>query len=207
MASDDLSRSDEDEGGPEVAPPRNTAVARRGAAVAGDNASGMFLEAAAVWVGASAAAGVLGNAVYDALKAALGRLRRRKVATAEDDLVLFARVALDLARPALLDTDELFDREVYVSCREVRGGWRVTFYSGEETVRVRLSVDDERQDVKAKVRLRRMPVVVRRYEDEGYRQALRTANGSKPSPSADPVALQDPHREPDLGEPQATAGP
>lgn len=96
MASDGPSESDQ--GKPKTTPP-NARVACNAGVITGIGEI-LFLPAV-VWVGASVAAGVLGNAAYDAVKAALGRVRRRETATPPPISTLYGSPGSRSTSPAL----------------------------------------------------------------------------------------------------------
>lgn len=131
------------------------------------------------------AAGVIGNVTSDVLKAAIGRLRRREVSpdplAPDSDLVLVARTAVNL-QCAQLGVDEQAGADVEAFCFSAPDGWEVLFRARPRGVAatVQLSVDEERADVKAEVRLPEKLFVDR--EDEEVVRVLRAANGLEPSP-------------------------
>ncbi|SBT45353.1 hypothetical protein [Micromonospora narathiwatensis] len=150
-----------------------------------------WAQATVVYIGSAVAAGVLGNIAYDGLKAALGRLRRGKVSPEprlqDPDLVLLARTAVNV-RCTELGIDGQAGADLNATCMPVSDGWEVLFRRLPHgvTASVRLSVDDQRADVKAEVRLPEELVSQRPEvkDDGGAVGVLRAADGWEQSPPA-----------------------
>jgi hypothetical protein len=135
--------------------------------------SSWWAQAAGIYIGAKVLDGMIGNAAYDAVKAALGRLLRRGVpadpGTPNADVVLVARTAVN-ARSETLGGDELVDADANVACWPTSDGVEVLFRGQPRGVvaSVQLSIDEQRGDVRATVRLAEKPVSRRRdVEDDG----------------------------------------
>ncbi|MFJ8579731.1 hypothetical protein [Micromonospora sp. NPDC093277] len=150
-----------------------------------------WAQSTVIYLGSAIASGVLGNVAYDGLKAALGRLRRGKVSPdpgpQDPDLVLLARAAVH-ARCADLGLDEQAGADVNAVCSHAAGGWEVLFRGRPDgvTASVRLSVDDQRADVKAEVRLpQELISQPREVKDDGAAMGvLRSADGWERQPPA-----------------------
>ncbi|MGC4772606.1 hypothetical protein ACLQ25_26995 [Micromonospora sp. DT44] len=129
--------------------------------------------AAVIYVGTAMATGVLGNAAYDGLRAALGRLRRSQVSTApkspDPDIELVARTALKL-RCEELGAEDLTGSAVDAMVWAAHPGWVVSFSvrnpGSIRSVSVSLSVDEQRADVRAEIRIPDELLAQRRDEQE-----------------------------------------
>ncbi|MFI5490687.1 hypothetical protein [Micromonospora echinaurantiaca] len=105
------------------------------------------------WLGGAVSGGILGNATYDALKAALGALRRIKHGPALNELevVGFAREAARL-RSRRNGEDGKGGFEV-TAVEQTAGGWGVELTGSTTTLRVRLPQRRDRNGiVQARVR-------------------------------------------------------
>jgi hypothetical protein len=105
------------------------------------------------WLGGAVGGGIVGNATYDALKAALGALRRIKDGPAlnETEVVGFAREAARL-RSHRKGEDGNGDFEI-TAVEETAGGWSVELTGSTTTLRVRLPQRRDRNGiVQARVR-------------------------------------------------------
>ncbi|WP_088994195.1 hypothetical protein [Micromonospora echinaurantiaca] len=105
------------------------------------------------WLGGAVSGGILGNATYDALKAALGALRRSKDGPAlnETEVVAFAREAARL-RSRRNGEDGNGGFEV-TAVEQTAGGWSVELTGSTTTLRVRLPQRRDRNGiVQARVR-------------------------------------------------------
>ncbi|BCL15611.1 hypothetical protein [Micromonospora sagamiensis] len=115
-----------------------------------------WTQTAVFWVGASATAGVIGNAAYDAIKAAVARLKSVHPAGPRDrdpDAVLLARSTVNL-RCVQLGTGELAAETVQeVLCRWTPDGWTVQFLGESLNAIVDLSAGPGGEGFRAEVRM------------------------------------------------------
>ncbi|WP_200214358.1 hypothetical protein [Micromonospora coerulea] len=150
-----------------------------------------WAEVVVVFIGVAITNGLIGNLATDALKATFGRLRRREVPpdprAPDPDIVFLARTVLN-ARCAQLGIEELAGDDVDAFCMPTSDGLEVLFRGRGRrrwaTASVQLSVDEQRADVRAEVRLPETLVSRSREVDDDAEAVgvLGAAEGWEPLP-------------------------
>ncbi|RAO26092.1 hypothetical protein ONO23_05495 [Micromonospora noduli] len=152
-----------------------------------------WADAALIFIGVAIGQGLIGNLTTDALKATFGRLGRHEVPpdprAPDPDTVFLARSVLN-ARCAQLGINELTGDDVDAFCMPTSGGLEVLFRGRGRrrwaTASVLLSVDEQRADIRAEVRL--PETLVRRSRDVDHDAeavgVLGAAEGWEPLPRA-----------------------
>ncbi|MEU9828552.1 hypothetical protein [Micromonospora chersina] len=151
--------------------------------------AGPWLEMTALWLGSAGAAGVVGNAAYDVIKAGIGRLRRPEVPpdAPDPELVLVAREAAnrqggDSGVLNLSPDRELAEPGFDASCALTPDGCEFLFWNPHygPTAAVEFSLDEESGKVKVVVRVPEKLVSQRTKDSAIAFGVLRTVDGWEP---------------------------
>lgn len=150
-----------------------------------------WAETVVFFIGVAIGQGLIGNLTTDALKATFGRLLRREVPpdprAPDPDTGRLARAVLN-ARCAQLGIDELAGDDVDTFCMPTSNGLEILFRGRGPrrwaTASVLLSVDEQRADIKAEVRLPETLVSRSRAVDDDAEAVgvLGAAEGWEPLP-------------------------